>query len=339
MKINGKTFSEAPVGFSEASSASSHQESAVTPKLVTRTADAAKLMPAERCVKNGMPGPAGDAPQITCVPFEDFPASQASDCVKLVRRADSLPLGAASGVAGHDAGPTPLHDALPGIWQARRKTTSPSGQTLSFNEAPGDMRIAAEHKKNVRVYFTAPWISRLSLHQKQLEQGRYLLRRPDGGVSRCTSYSEFMQFTGKGAHPLLPELILHVAGPQLHNFLCQTYLYNQSLSLFQHVGERRVEPMPELRTMFELECHQDGRVSATYVASDENLGKAMLVGRKPYDEYEASPIHQSSLHFSGTLLFSPALTFSIAPVRISATGMQFATAPESATQAVTDSFA
>lgn len=46
--------------------------------------------------------------------------------------------------------------------------------------------------------------------------------------------------------------------------------------------------MPELRTKFEVEHHQDGRVSAKYVASDENLSRAMLVGREPYDEHEAS---------------------------------------------------
>lgn len=340
MKINGKTFSEAPVGLTEASSASSHQEVAVIPKLVARTGDTAKLMRAEKCGKSGMLVPAGDAPQISCVPFKDFSAAKASDCVEVIRHADSSLQGTAPYRILHDPTPTLPHAARPDIWQAHRKTISPSGQTVFFNEAPGDTRIAAEHKKNVREYFTAAWASRLPLHhQQQLEQGSYLLRHADGEVSRCTSYSAFMQFIGNGAHPLLPELILHVAGPQLHNFLCQTYLYNQSLSLFRHTGGRRVEPVPELRTRFELEHHQDGRLSATYVASDENLGKVMLVGCKPYDEYEASPIEQASLHFSGTLLFSPTLTFSIAPVKIFAAGMHFATVPESAALAVTDSFA
>lgn len=230
--------------------------------------------------------------------------------------------------------------APPGREQTHGTTITQSGQTVFFDEGPGDKRIAAEHRKNVGVYFTAPWASRLPLHhQQQLEQGNYVLRHPNGEVSRCTSYAEFTQFTGEGAPPLLPELILHIAGPQLHNFLCQTYLYNQSLSLFQLVGERRVEPMPVLSTKFELEHHTDGRIVASYVASDDNLGKVMLVGRKPYDEHDASPIGRAGIHFSGTLMFSPTLAFSIAPVKISATCMQFAAVAESAALAVTDSFA
>lgn len=286
-----------------------------------------------------MPLPAGDPPEISWLPFEDFSASTASECIKVVMDTDSLLQGATPNGISHDRAPTLPRIAQPDIWQTLRKTTTPSGQAVLFNEAPGDMRIAAEHRKNVGVYFMAPWASRLPLHhQQQLEQGNYVLKHPDGEISRCTSYSEFTQFAGVGA-PLLPELILHVAGPQLQNFLCQTYLYNQLLSLFAHIGERRVEPMPELRTRFALEHKQDGRISATYVAIDENLSKAMLVGRKPYDEHEASPVAQASIHFSGALLFSPTLAFSIAPVKIFATGMQFAAVAESAALAVTDSFA
>lgn len=282
---------------------------------------------------------AGDLPQISWVPFKDFSAPTASDSVRSGRRADSLLQGTVPYSTSHDPMPTLPHIAVPDIWQTHRKTGSPSGLTVSFDETPGDTRIAAEHRKNVGMYFTAPWTSRLPLHQQQLEQANYILKHTNGDISRCTSYREFMQFTGNGAHPLLPELILHVAGPQLHNFLCQTYLYNQSLSLFQQVGERRVEPMPELRTKFELEQQPDGRILAKYVASDENLSKAMLLGREPFDEYEASPMNQASIRFSGTLLFYPTLAFSIAPVNIFAAGMQFAAGPESNASAVTDTFA
>ena len=274
------------------------------PKLVIRTADTAKIIQAERCEKSGMLLPAGDPPQINCVSFGDF-------CFP--------------------------ETAAPNNWQTRRRTSGLSGQTVSFDEAPGDTRIAAEHRKNAGMYFAATWPTRLPLHyQEQLEHGNYFLRHPNGEISRCTSYSEFIQFTGNGANSLLPELVLHVAGPQLHNFLCQTYLYNQSLSLFPYVGERRVEPMPELRTKFEIENHQDGRVSARYVASDENLSKVMLVGSEAYDEHEDSPVNQASIHFSGTLLFSSTLAFSIAPVNLFSTPMQFA---EPTALAVTDSFA
>lgn len=347
MKISGKTFPEAPVGltktltevFSEASNASRHQEVPVTPKVVTRTADTAKLMQAEKCGKSAIPLPAGDLPQISWVPFEDFSDSKVPDPVKLGKCADSLLQGAVPDKTSHDLMPTLPYMAATGIWQTRRKTTSTSGPNVLFDEAPGDARIAAEHRKNVGMYFTTPWASRLPLHQQQLEQGNYILQYTNGDIRRCTSYKAFMQFTGNGAHPLLPEVILHVAGPRLHNFLCQTYLYNQALSLFRQVGERRVEPMPELRTKFELEQQHDGRILAKYVASDENLSKAMLLGREPYDEYEASPMNRASIRFSGTLLFYPTLTFSIAPVQISATGLQFASVLASTASAATDTFA
>ena len=340
MKINGKTYADAPVGFNEASNALSHQEAPVTPKLLTRTPDTAKLMQAEKSGKIAVPLPAGDSPQISWVPFEDFSVSAASDCIHAGTPVNSWMQDAVSNRTSRNRLPTQPHLVPPCSGQKHETTITQAGQTVFFDEAPGDRRITAEHRKNVGVYFTDSWASRLPLHhQQQVEQGNYVLRHPNGEVSRCTSYAEFTRFTGEGAPPLLPELILHIAGPQLHNFLCQTYLYNQALSLFQLVGERRVEPMPVLTTTFELEHHTDGRILATYVASDDNLGKVMLVGRKPYDEHEAGPIGQAGIHFSGTLLFSPTLAFSIAPVKISATGMQFAAAAESAVLAVTDSFA
>jgi hypothetical protein len=127
-----------------------------------------------------------------------------------------------------------------------------------------------------------------------------------------------------------------VAGPQLHNFLCQTYLYNPALSLFGHAGQRRVEPMPNLRTVYDVARNQHGQVQVRYTARDDRLDSAMLVGVEDHDEHEAGALAPASIRFSGTLLFSSDGACAIGPVKVHATEMQFA---ESAALAVTDSFA
>jgi hypothetical protein len=190
---------------------------------------------------------------------------------------------------------------------------------------------------NVARHFTSTWHSRLPSHQqRQLEHGSYFLTTLDGQSQHCRDYSDLAKFVGAGQTGDLPERVLHVAGPQLHNFLCQTYLYNPALSLFGHVGHRRVEPMPNLLTVYDLARNQHGKVQVCYTAHDDALDRAMLVGMEDYDEHEASALMPASVRFTGTLLFSPDGSCAIGPVQIYASAMQF---PQPMPLAVTDTFA
>lgn len=159
---------------------------------------------------------------------------------------------------------------------------------------------------------------------------------PDGRSRQCSNYPDFVKFIGAGQTGDFPERVLHVAGPQLHNFLCQTYLYNPALSLFGHAGQRRVEPIPNLRTVYDIARNQHGQVQVRYTARDDGLDRAMLVGIDDYDGHEANALTPASIRFSGTLLCSPDGACAIGPVQIHATAMQFA---EPTAPAVTDTFA
>jgi len=251
------------------------------------------------------------------------------------------PTGGISCPASHDAPVTPRLVARSAGTEKLMdagmcaRAGHPAGESVVFIEVPGDPRITFEHSRNVSLYFTNTWDSRVPCHQQQLEQGSYGFLQAGGAVHRCTSHADFLRFAGAGDAPLLPDLILHVAGPRLHNFLCQTYLYNPSLALLGHVGQRRVEPLPDLRSVFELERRQDGQVIARYLASDDAVEKVMLAGPDAHDEHEARFSGRASIRFSGTLLFSPDLAFSVGPVQMRATGMQF---PEQAAAPVTTSF-
>lgn len=310
MKIDGKKASETSCEWHGVVVNGNGRQELATPKLQARSESMGKLMQARECAgktaiaANVQPG------KMHWVPFEtlykphtaDFPDSS---CAEMLR----LHGGASAEVEKFHV----------------------------FDERSGDERIVEQRKWNVARHFTNTWASRLPAHQqRQLEQGNYFLTGLDGRSRHCCDYPDFANFTGAGQTGDLPERVLHVAGPQLHNFLCQTYLYNLALSLFDRVGQRRVEPIPNLRTVYDIARNQHGQVRVRYTAHDDALDRAMLVGTEDHDEHEASALTPASIRFSGTLLFSPDGACAIGPVQIHATAMQFA---EPTALAVTDSFA
>lgn len=310
MKIDGKKAVETSRGWHGVVENDGERERLTTPRLQARPEGTAKLMQAKGCASQAMAA-AVQAGNMHWVPYEtlcnpDTPAFPGNDRRVEVLRSQDLPAGQA-------------------------------GTIEVFNEGQGDERIVEQHKRNVVRHFANTWPSRLPYSQQaQVEQGRYFLTDPDGRSRQCSDYPDFARFIGAGQTGDLPERVLHVAGPQLHNFLCQTYLYNPALSLFGHAGQRRVEPMPNLRTVYDVARNQHGQVQVRYMAHDDALDRAMLVGTEDHDEHEASALTPASIRFSGTLLFSPDGACAIGPVRVHATAMQFA---EPTALAVTDSFA
>lgn len=309
MKIDGKKAIETSCGWHGVVGNDAGREGLATPRLQARPEGTAKLMQAKECASQAMAA-AVQAGNIRWVPYEtlccpDMPAFPDDRRAGVVQPQD-LPSGEA--------------------------------RTIEvFTERPGDERILDQRERSMVQHFSNTWPSRLShSQQRQLEQGHYFLTDPDGQSRQCSDYPDFARFIGTGQTGDLPERVLHVAGPQLHNFLCQTYLYNPALSLFGHAGQRRVEPMPNLRTVFDVARNQHGQVQVRYTAHDDRLDSAMLVGVEDHDEHEAGALAPASIRFSGTLLFSPDGACAISPVRVHASEMRFA---ESAASAVTDSFA
>jgi hypothetical protein len=195
--------------------------------------------------------------------------------------------------------------------------------TLIFDEEPSDQRIAYQHERNFAMYFTNTWPSRLrSSQQQQFAQGDYVLMHPNGETVSCTTYRELAEFVTNSAVPDMPERLLHLAGPQLSNFLCQTFLYNPALCLFGYAGQHRVEPLPNLRTTFEVARNQDGEIRVRYTAGDNNVHRTILVGPRGNDEYEAELLAPASIHFSGTLLFALDGACAVGPVQVRATAIK-----------------
>lgn len=311
MKIDGRKPAETSCGWHGVVANDNGRKGLATPKLQARPESAAKLMQAKECAGRAMIATDVQAGNMRWVPFEMLYNPHTANFPGDGRRAEIL---RPHGIPADEA----------------RKIRV-------FEERTGDERIVEQRKINLTRHFTSTWPSRLPHHQqRQLEQGRYFLTDLDGRSRRCCAYPDFAEFVGAGPTGDLAERILHVAGPQLHNFLCQTFLYNPSLCLFGHAGQRRVEPVPNLRTVYDVARNQYGQVQVRYTARDDGLDRAMLVGIEDHDEHEASALTPASIRFSGALLFSPDGACAIGPVRIHATAMQFT---EPTAPAVTDSFA
>lgn len=310
MKIDGKKPAETSSGWHGVVAIDNGRKELATPKLQARTESATKLMQAREPTSQTLPATDVQPGNMRWVPFHML--------------------------CGPQAAGFPDHKNSAEILRPHGFTLDDIGTFHAFDERPGDERIGAQRKINITRHFTTTWLSRLPSHQQQqLEQGLYFLTDLNGRSRHCRAYADFAEFVGAGQTGDLPERVLHVAGPQLHNFLCQTYLYNPALSLFGHAGQRRVEPMPDLRTAYGVARDQHGQVQIRYTARDDGLDRAMLVGMEEHDEHEVSVRTPASIRFHGTLLFSPDGACAIGPVQIHATPMQFM---EPAALPVTDSF-
>ena len=200
---------------------------------------------------------------------------------------------------------------------------------LLLQETPADQRTAGQRAINLARYFTDTWPSvAAGSHERQLASGQYLLCRQHAQKRPFASHAEFVQFVRGAGAGFLPDFILHVAGPPLHNFLCHTFLYNPSLALFEPADGRRVEPVPDLKTVFELRRDEDGSIAVDYAAGDNRVDSVMLLGQCDHDEHEVRPASPGSISFTGTLRFFADGRFTAGPVQVRAGGLgRFAPLP------------
>lgn len=295
MKINGEKPAEMSSGPSCVVTDSNWRKAPLPPKLLAREEGGEKLMRSGQSGNKALPAPSSLPRELSWFPYRVL-ASMVTALFPNDRQRTNAP-------------------------PSESTTPATNGASLSFDEQPDDQRIVHRHKINITRHFTDTWASRLPHHQQQLEQGSYLLVQASGKTCACTSYPDFAKFVG-GDMPDLPERILHIAGPQLANFLCQTYLYNPALPLCGHIGQQRVEPLVNLRTKFEIARNQDGQVQVRYTAGDEHINRVMLVGPSDYDEHDAELLSPASICFSGTLLFSSQGDCAIGPVQVRSTAMR-----------------
>lgn len=295
MKINGEKPTEMSSGLTCVVADSNWRKTPPGPRLLLREESAEKLMRPGQSENKAVPALSSRPREISWLPYQML-----ASMVTALFPNDCQPADA-----------RPSESTAPAMNRA----------ILSFDEQPDDQRIVHRHKINVTRHFTDTWASRLPYHQQQLEQGSYLLIPASGKTSACTSYPDFAEFIG-GDIPDLSERILHIAGPQLANFLCQTYLYNPALPLCGHVGQQRVEPLVNLRTKFEIARNQDGQVQVRYTAGDDHINRVMLVGPADHDEHDAELLSPASIRVSGTLLFSSNGACAIGPVQVRTTAMR-----------------
>lgn len=294
MKIDGKRLAEAHLSSSVLAFNEARRNELTTPRLLARPEHAEKFMRAaqggSKAGRLPVPSPLGSLPYQTLSRQinADFPDAGLQSC----KQPTDEPIST-------------LHDVA-----------------LCFNEQLSDQRITHQHMRNLARYFTDTWPSRLPSTQQQLEQNNYVLMHGNGESRPCASYGELAQFVAGSAVPDMPDRLLHVAGPQLPNFLCQTYLYNPALCLFGNVGQHRIEPLANLRATFEVAFNADGEIRVRYTASDDHVDRVMLVGPREHDEHEARLLAPASIRFSGTLLFAADGAYAVGPVQVRASAIQ-----------------
>nr|WP_314629743.1 hypothetical protein [uncultured Noviherbaspirillum sp.] len=178
---------------------------------------------------------------------------------------------------------------------------------VRFQDDHGNHALNTLREKNIDRHFTNTWEDRNDDYARIVERGDYSLVDENGIKTRCRSYGELKAFVGAGARKSLPEVVLHVAGERIKNFLCNTYLYKIRHPLFTDLHGRRVEPVPSLQTQFSLrrDDENDGRITVHFSAIDPEVRSVMLVGSNGSEDlgFEIPPYFPASLAFHGTFHF------------------------------------
>ena len=300
MKIDRKSLAEAQPDSSKSSLSETRCREPGTPRLLARAEQAEKFMRAALGESKAVHSCA--SPQLAFLPYQAL----------------SGQVNAGFPNAGWQQNKQPAYGQM----------SIAHGAALSFDEQPNDQRIACHHMRNLARYFTDTWPTRVPFSQpQQFEQSDYMLTDGSGQSRRCGTYRELTQFLAGSAVPDMADRLLHVAGPRLSNFLCQTYLYNPALCLFGNVGRHRIEPLANLRATFEIACNQRGEIRVRYTASDDHVDRVMLVGPLEHDEHEALLAAPASIRFSGTLLFAADGAYAVGPVQVRASAIQPQHAP------------
>ena len=178
---------------------------------------------------------------------------------------------------------------------------------VRFHDDHGDRTLNILREKNMDRHFTKTWENRNDDYARVVELGDYSLVDDKGIKTRCRSYGELEAFIGPGARESLPQVVLHVAGDRIRNFLCNTYLYKIRNPLFTDLKGRRVEPVPCLQTQFSLRRDENngGRITVHFSCIDPAVRSVMLIESSDGEslESEAQPYFPASLEFHGEMHF------------------------------------
>ena len=188
-------------------------------------------------------------------------------------------------------------------------------RTVVVQDRQDEHSLNGLREHHIDLYFTETWLSRADDYPRQLRQGSYLLTDRNGLTRKCRSYQEWRDYVGPGSKGSLPEVVLHVAGHRMKNFLCHTYLYDIDNPFFVDESGRRVDPVPDLEASFILSRNDAGVVTVRYCCDDHAVAKAMLVTAEQQDA-EATPLFPAGIAFSGEMLFHPNEEFESGPVEI-----------------------
>ena len=190
-------------------------------------------------------------------------------------------------------------------------------RTVEFHDKQHDLRLNQLREKNIDRHFTDTWLIRADDYAEVVNQGRYYLTDADGVKHRCKSYEELKNYVGIGSKGRLAEVVLHVAGARIGNFLTNTYLYDPETPLFTDAQGQRVDPVANLDTKFILDRDDEGKITVTFSSCDHAVRSAMLV-RPGSDDWglEAVPLFQASLEFHGEMRFFPNEEFEAGHIRL-----------------------
>ena len=190
-------------------------------------------------------------------------------------------------------------------------------RTVQFRDLRNVPELNRVHENNVARYFKSTWLTRKDDYREVLVGGQYFLTEKGGAPVRCLSYPAFRDYVGTGDRGTLPELILHVAGQRINNFLCQTYLYESGMDLLEDTQGNKVHPVADLQARFTFSRNDNGLITVYYVCTDAAVTSVMLVGSDE-TESDAAPLLKGSLEFKGELRFYPDEQFESGEVEITA---------------------
>lgn len=177
--------------------------------------------------------------------------------------------------------------------------------TVKFYDEHSDQRLNKLREKNIDRHFSDTWLGRADDYVQVVKEGDYYLTDADGVVRKCKSYADLGKYVGGGSKKSLPQVVLHVAGDRIKNFLCNTYLYDSEKPLFTDCNGQRVDPMTTaLQTKFTLRRDEKGMVTVKFSCIDQGIDHAMLV--EPDNEgpgINALPLFKASLEFHGEMHF------------------------------------
>jgi hypothetical protein len=187
-------------------------------------------------------------------------------------------------------------------------------RTVHVHDKHEDRQINTIRERNMDRYFTETWLTRADDYDRQVGLGNYFLTDQDGVVQKCRSYNELRDYVGLGAKKQLPEVLLHVAGDRISNFLCQTYLYDGERPYCMAADGSRVDPVPDLKTRFILSRNHSGVIIVQYCCHDDAVARAML--QLNGNDVDGIPLFPASITFSGEMRFHPNEDFECGPVEI-----------------------